>query len=66
MTLSKSAEQCVHYYCDKGCKIVLEVIAELEAGQSVERISDLSVPDQKAVLEELKTIMSVYDNQCKL
>lgn len=53
-------ESCVEQLCRKGCKAVWEDIAVLEQGKRLPETSRLSAEQNRAVLRELKAIMSVY------
>ncbi len=56
----------VEEICQLGCKMVLKKISILEAGESVNELRDLCYQGQQEVLAELKSIMSVYGNICRL
>ena len=51
---------CVEQLCSKGCKAVWQDIALLEEGETLPETRKLSIEENRAVLEELKAIMSVY------
>jgi hypothetical protein len=57
---SPVVESCVEQLCRKGCKAVWEDIAVLEEGGRLPETSRLSAEENRAVLRELKAIMSVY------
>lgn len=59
---SPIVETCVEQLCKKGCKAVWEDIAVLEEGDTLPETRKLSAEENRAVLKELKAIMSVYDN----
>ena len=59
--MKSRVEYCVERLCLKGCKAVWEDIAVLETGEPLPETRQLSVEENRAVLRELKTIMSVYD-----
>ena len=48
--------------CELGCDRVNEIIDTLEAGDSVEEVYGLDKTEQQDVLNELKAIMAVYDD----
>jgi len=48
--------------CELGCDRVNEIIDTLEAGDSVEEVNGLDKTKQQDVLNELKAIMAVYDD----
>jgi hypothetical protein len=52
---------CVELLCHKGCKAVWGVIKQLEAGKPLPETRGLSPQENAVVLEELKSIMSVYE-----
>ena len=59
-------DACVEALCAKGCRQVRQDIAALEAGASLPEVADLT-PEQRArVLAELKQIMAVYGDACRL
>ena len=53
-------QSCVEALCEKGCKAVWEDIAMLEEGERLPETRKLSTEENRAVLKELKAIMSVY------
>ena len=55
-------QHCVEQLCQKGCKAVYKDIALLEEGETLPETRKLSAEENRAVLKELKAIMSVYDN----
>lgn len=59
--MKSRVEHCVERLCLKGCKAVWEDIAVLETGEALPETRQLSAEENRAVLRELKTIMSVYD-----
>ena len=60
---SQKVSQRIEAVCEAGCEAVRASISTLESGNSVALTSDLSAEEQQQVLEELKTIMAVYDKQ---
>ncbi len=54
-------EQSIELLCQKGCKEVLRLIGEMEAGRTPGEISHLQESERQAVLRELKAIMAVYE-----
>lgn len=64
---SRVVESCVEQLCRKGCKAVWKDIAMLEEGERLPETRQLSSEENRAVLKELKAIMSVYDKSgsCK-
>ena len=58
---SRVVESCVEHLCKKGCRAVWEDIAVLEEGERLPETLQLSSEENRAVLRELKAIMSVYE-----
>ncbi|MCU0934917.1 MAG: hypothetical protein MUF66_02335 [Gammaproteobacteria bacterium] len=56
----------VEALCLKGCRSVLESIARLERGESLPEVAALGVAERTAVLRELRSIMAVYGDACRL
>jgi len=54
-------QSIVEELCNHGCRQVTTCINQIEAGKLPEPMLKLSGKDQKTVLLELKSIMSVYD-----
>ena len=65
MDTSKIAH-CIETLCQKGCKEVTQIILALEQGAPLEEVRELSTEERQAVLDELKAIMAVYneDGSC--
>lgn len=55
--------QCVEAICECGCQAVLATIEVMESDQPVPQTEMLNAEEKRAVLSELKAIMSVYDNR---
>jgi len=55
-------DDCVENLCQQGCRAVLGDIAALERGEHIPETVPLGEDGRNAVLDELKSIMSVYDN----
>lgn len=53
--------QCIERLCQSGCTDVRNTIARLEANQAVAHVEGLTAQERRQVLEELKSIMAVYD-----
>jgi len=51
---------CIEVLCQKGCKEVSLVILALERGDLMTEVQELDEGERQAVLQELKSIMSVY------
>jgi len=59
MDQSKIAH-CIEVLCQKGCKEVSLVILALERGDPMAEVQKLNEGERLAVVKELKSIMSVY------
>ena len=59
--LKPPLQSIVEELCNHGCRQVTSYINQIEAGEMPKPMTDLSETDQKIVLQELKSIMSVYD-----
>ena len=60
-----SVDQCVEALCLKGCKEVWGDIEALEQGIPLPETRSLSASERGMVLQELKSIMSVYAGSCE-
>ena len=60
-TSSLKVNQRIEAVCEAGCDAVRASIQTLEMGNSVALTDDLTPEEVQQVLNELKTIMSVYD-----
>jgi len=63
MSDSKTSHQCIELICQQGCTVVREVIVKLEQKKDVAELNHLNDEQKQSVLNELKTIMSVYDQE---
>lgn len=61
-TSSLKVNQRIEAVCEAGCDAVRASIKTLESGHQVALTSDLSTKECQQVLNELKTLMSVYDS----
>ena len=59
-------EKCVEIICEKGCQYVRKDIDLLEAGKSFDEVEGLTDDEKQMVLKELKSIMSVYGDSCRV
>ncbi len=57
-------EKCVENVCRKGCRAVWSDLAALESGQPLPEVRGLSPQEIRAVIHELRTVMSVYEGNC--
>lgn len=55
--------QCIEALCSNGCEAVRATISSMEMGSSLTSLQDLSEAEYTTVLNELKSIMSVYDQR---
>nr|VFK62685.1 MAG: hypothetical protein BECKUNK1418G_GA0071005_102615 [Candidatus Kentron sp. UNK]VFK70571.1 MAG: hypothetical protein BECKUNK1418H_GA0071006_103215 [Candidatus Kentron sp. UNK] len=60
--LSSPIDECVEALCQQGCRSVLGKIVALERGEHTPETAPLGEQGRIAVLQELKSIMSVYGN----
>lgn len=65
MSNSKT-EGLIEAICILGCQQVRQVISELEQGRTLLEVNSLSIGEQKQLLQELKSIMSVYGGNCRI
>ena len=56
-------EQCVESLCQNGCATVRATISAMEKDISNVPLAGLEASEQQQVLNELKVIMSVYDQK---
>lgn len=63
---NRDIEACVEAICNKGCSLVRHDIKLLEQGSSLPETSHLEPQAQQLVLDELKSIMSVYGDSCRV
>lgn len=59
-------EDVVEQMCQAGCKTVLQKIDALERGETIPECACLDCDSRHIVLHELKSIMAVYGNVCRL
>ncbi len=59
-------DACIEAICRNGCQEVRRKIQLLEQGQALPELSHLRPEAQQAVLDELKSIMSVYTDSCSV
>jgi hypothetical protein len=55
-------ERCVEQLCQQGCDKVYEYIDALRSGRQLPEIGPLTAAGRRAVLEELLSIMAVYES----
>lgn len=61
--VSEKVNQCVEALCMTGCDAVRATIKTLEEGLTVAQTEGLDEEERRAVLNELKAIMAVYDDR---
>lgn len=61
-----SVDACLEALCAKGCRRVRQDIAALEAGADLPEVSALSPKQRDLLLVELKEIMAVYGDACRV
>lgn len=57
-------ERCVEALCQDGCRKVTDYIGLLKTGVVFREVAMLSTAERQAVLEELESVMSVYNGPC--
>ena len=58
--VQQGTDVLVETICARGCKVVHQVIASLQAGEKLAEMAHLDTPATLAVLAELESIMAVY------
>ena len=64
--MEKKIAACVEAICGKGCRAVRADILALENGQVLQETKGLDRENRRKVLKELKAIMAVYGDTCRL
>lgn len=64
--LNRQVEHAVEILCHRGCQAVWGVIGALERGETLPETAGLEAFEVRAVIGELKSIMSVYAGKCRL
>ncbi len=54
---------CVELICDKGCIEVTATIQKLESAVSIPEAAELDALERDFLLQELKSIMAVYEGK---
>lgn len=57
-------DRSVEEICHQGCRQVRRAISLLEQGTELPEVRDFTTEERKALLTELKSIMSVYGDSC--
>ena len=55
--------ECIEALCEKGCDEVNRTIQKMEQGETVEEAAGLAADEHQVVLQELKSIMAVYQER---
>lgn len=58
---SQKVSQCVEAVCLCGCTVVRATLKAMETGRKVSQVEGLDADEKRAVYQELKAIMAVYD-----
>ncbi|MCP5142143.1 MAG: hypothetical protein H6926_06515 [Chromatiales bacterium] len=61
-----AVEVVIEQMCQAGCKTVLQKIDAMERGEKIPECAGLGQDERHVVLHELKSIMAVYGNVCRL
>ena len=64
--MDKEIATCVEALCEKGCRSVRADIAALEKGRLLPETKGMDSATRRKVLKELKAIMAVYGDTCRL
>jgi hypothetical protein len=56
----------VETICERGCRRVWDAIDTLEQGDDLAETADLTSAERAWVLAELKAVMAVYGDSCRL
>ncbi|MES9871167.1 MAG: hypothetical protein ABW082_03665 [Sedimenticola sp.] len=59
-------DACVEAICNKGCQEVRQDISLLEQGDNPPEVKHFSDEERSLVLAELKNIMAVYGDTCRI
>ncbi len=66
MRNARRIDDCVEELCQKGCAQVWGDIDALERGEPLPETEGLSDGERRLVLHELKAVMGVYKDRCRL
>lgn len=61
--LNAELQSVVERLCEDGCRAVSQYISDIEAGHHPEPMQHMNQEDTHAVLDELKSIMAVYERR---
>ena len=62
----KKIEKCVEVLCEQGCGSVRSTIDKLVSGEVLPETKGLSQDELSKVIKELKSIMAVYGDSCRI
>jgi hypothetical protein len=62
--LTGTVDRYVELLCQQGCARVSEYISALQTGHSVPGVDELDPVERHALLEELISIMAIYQCSC--
>lgn len=65
-SLNPRLECRIEAICEKGCRAVRADIQVLEQGEPTPETADLDAAERAWVLAELRAIMAVYGDHCRL
>ena len=63
---NKKIDNIVETICQKGCQAVRDDIALLKCGKKPVETNGLNRAERRAVYKELKSIMAVYGDSCRV
>ena len=66
MMSGNRVDETVELLCLKGCKALWSDIDKMERGMVLPELQDLSARERAEVLQEIKSIMAVYEGSCSL
>ena len=61
-----TVDYCVEVICNKGCQSVRADIRSLERHEVIPEVQQMSTEERGLVLAELKKIMAVYGDSCRI
>ena len=62
----EQVEACLETLCLRGCRSVLRDIERLERGEVFAEVESLDAADRRLLLAEMRSIMAVYEGECRL
>jgi hypothetical protein len=61
--LSPKAIKTIETLCELGCKQVNQLISDANDGKEIEDLADFEASEVRMIIDELRQIMSVYDDR---